>query len=160
MTDNDATQTRQDDATKQLRAMLDEFIHDLEDLDIWLDNPASEMTLGEYEHARKKLVESCTEQIAATVTQDLFIHKSGMNEQTCTVESMHGYTDAHVSTRYFVELSCHTIDDWGDSKPPVFCPYCGRKVIDQDARDLRDAIATDDGKRYSMQEVMDLMEGE
>lgn len=115
MTDNDATQTRQDDAVKS---------------------------------------------IAATVTHDSFIHESGMNEQTCTVESMHGFTDAHVSTRYFVELSCHTIDDWGDSEPPKFCPYCGRKVIDQDARDLSNAIASDDGKRYSMQEVMDLMECE
>lgn len=84
--DNDATQTRQDDATKS---------------------------------------------IAATVTKDSFIHESGMNEQTCTVESMHGFTDAHVSTRYFVELSCHTIDDWGDSEPPKFCPYCGRKVVSE-----------------------------
>lgn len=77
---------------------------------------------------------------------------------TCTVESIHGFTDAHVNTRYFVELSCHTIDDWSDSEPPKFCPYCGRKVIDQDARDLRDAIAADDGKRYSMSEVMEIVE--
>lgn len=116
---------------------------------------------------RGLIVSTCTEgtvtpeqAIAATVAKDLFIHGPEMNEQTCTVESMHGFTDAHVSTRYFVELSCHTIDDWGDSEPPKFCPYCGRKVIDQDARDLLDAIASDDGRRYSMQEVMDLMEGE
>ena len=31
--------------------------------------------------------------------------------------------------------------------------------VDQDARDLRDAIANDDGKRYSMSEVMEMMEG-
>lgn len=39
-----------------------------------------------------------------------------------------------------------------------FCPNCGRKVIDQDAQDLLDAIASDDGMRYSMSEVMEIME--
>lgn len=47
----------------------------------------------------------------------------------CSIESMHGYTDAFAQTRYSVQLSCHTIDDWGDSEPPDYCPYCGKKVV-------------------------------
>ena len=48
---------------------------------------------------------------------------------TCKVESMHGYTDAHTHTSWFVELSCHTLDAWEDSIPPSYCPICGRKVV-------------------------------
>lgn len=49
----------------------------------------------------------------------------------CRVESMHGFTDPFVGTGHCVELSCHTIDDWRDSEPPAFCPYCGRKVVEE-----------------------------
>lgn len=142
MTDNDATQTRQDDAdvSKELRRTLDE--HGVK----WksIDFDVSKTTLfyaGSEQYifddgggiASPMLAGSLTpaQVIAATVAQDLFIHGPEMNEQTCTVESMHGFTDAYVSTRYFVELSCHTIDDWGDSEPPQYCPYCGRKVVDE-----------------------------
>ena len=49
---------------------------------------------------------------------------------TCRVESMHGYTDPFVSTRYSVELSCHTLEDWPDSEPPDYCPWRGAKVVE------------------------------
>lgn len=49
---------------------------------------------------------------------------------TCRLESMHGYTDPYVATRYVVELSCHTLDDWPESEPPAYCPWCGAKVVD------------------------------
>lgn len=51
---------------------------------------------------------------------------------TCRLESMHGYTDPYVTTRYVVELSCHTLDDWPESEPPAYCPWCGAKVVDDD----------------------------
>ena len=49
---------------------------------------------------------------------------------TCRLESMHGYTDPYVTTRYVVELSCHTLDDWPESEPPAYCPWCGAKVVE------------------------------
>lgn len=52
-------------------------------------------------------------------------------EQTCRVESMHGYTDPFASTRYSVELSCHTLEDWPDSEPPEYCPWCGARVVEE-----------------------------
>ena len=42
---------------------------------------------------------------------------------------MHGYTDPYTTTRYVVELSCHTLDDWPESEPPAYCPWCGAKVV-------------------------------
>ena len=56
---------------------------------------------------------------------DYLTHRTA---RTCRMESMHGYTDPYVSTRYTVELSCHTLEDWPDSEPPSYCPWCGRKV--------------------------------
>lgn len=50
-------------------------------------------------------------------------------ERSCRVESMHGYTDPFVSTRYSVELSCHTLEDWPDREPPSYCPWCGARVV-------------------------------
>lgn len=52
-------------------------------------------------------------------------------EETCKLESSHGWTDAYVSHRWTVELDCHTIDDWGERELPDYCPYCGRKVVDE-----------------------------
>lgn len=50
---------------------------------------------------------------------------------TCHVESMHGYTDPFASTRYSVELSCHTLEDWPDREPPEYCPWCGARVMEE-----------------------------
>lgn len=55
-------------------------------------------------------------------------------ERTCKVESSHGYTDAFVQTRYVLELSCHTLDEWPDREPPHFCPICGAKVTRKEAK--------------------------
>lgn len=49
----------------------------------------------------------------------------------CRVEAMNGYTDGYVSTKWFVELSCHTLDAWEDEIPPRYCPYCGKRVVDE-----------------------------
>lgn len=54
-----------------------------------------------------------------------------MNDETCTVESIYSYLETYHTLRYVVELSCHTIDDWGDSEPPEFCPWCGKRVMDE-----------------------------
>lgn len=50
-------------ADKRIAEKLDNLIYDLERLDIWLDNPASDMTLGEYEDKRKEIIESCAKSI-------------------------------------------------------------------------------------------------
>jgi hypothetical protein len=51
----------------------------------------------------------------------------------CTLESAHGYCDPYVRTAYVVELSCHTLDAWDDPVPPSYCPYCGKRVVKEDA---------------------------
>lgn len=50
---------------------------------------------------------------------------------TCRLESMHSYTDSCATMRYVIELSCHTLDDWSESEPPAYCPWCGAKVVEQ-----------------------------
>lgn len=51
----------------------------------------------------------------------------------CTLESAHGYCDPYVRTAYQIELSCHTLDAWDDPVPPSYCPYCGKRVVKEDA---------------------------
>ena len=51
----------------------------------------------------------------------------------CTLESAHGYCDPYVRTAYQIELSCHTLDAWDDPVPPSYCPYCGKRVVEEDA---------------------------
>jgi hypothetical protein len=51
----------------------------------------------------------------------------------CTIESAHGYCDPYVRTAYQIELSCHTLDAWDDPVPPSYCPYCGKRVVKEDA---------------------------
>lgn len=51
----------------------------------------------------------------------------------CTLESAHAYCDPYVRTAYQIELSCHTLDAWDDPVPPSYCPYCGKRVVKEDA---------------------------
>jgi hypothetical protein len=53
--------------------------------------------------------------------------------EECTLESAHGYCDPYVRTAYQIELSCHTLDAWDDPVPPSYCPYCGKRVVKEDA---------------------------
>jgi len=77
----------------------------------------------------------CGARTRLTTTQkeavDAWQQRNTRAERTCHMESMHGYTDPFVSTRYSVELSCHTLEDWPDSEPPEYCPWCGAKVVEK-----------------------------
>lgn len=46
-----------DNRTTGLRVMLNRLIKEVDRLDIALDAPAGNMTLGEYEHEREKLLD-------------------------------------------------------------------------------------------------------
>ena len=148
MNDNDATRVRQGDATKQLRAMLDErgvkhkdfgkLIYD-DASTIWQTHDGAFIFKAKEREgvvrvytctAGKSIAMTPAQAIAATVAQDLFIHGPEVNEQTCTVETVYSYSETYHTLRYVVELSCHTID-WDDSEPPQYCPYCGRKVVNE-----------------------------
>lgn len=52
-------------------------------------------------------------------------------ESTCTVETTHWYDDPLPKRSHYIELSCHTLDSWNEDEPPLFCPYCGKKVVRQ-----------------------------
>lgn len=120
-------------ATDELRRMLDERGVKWEDdspvpsMKPWKTSFTSftgeEVTIGAYDEPKwlmGTMVFLTPEQaIAAT-----------LGRGTCRLESMHGYTDPYVTTRYVVELSCHTLDDWLESEPPAYCPWCGAKVVD------------------------------
>jgi predicted nucleotidyltransferase len=67
------------------------------------------------------------------VRQNVEIENVKLKAQECTLESMHGYCDPYVRTAYVVELSCHTLDAWDDPVPPSYCPYCGKRVVKEDA---------------------------
>lgn len=68
--------------------------------------------------------------LSAMVTPEQAIAAT-LGPGTCRVESMHGYTDHFASTRYSVELSCHTLEDWPDCDPPEYCPWCGARVVEE-----------------------------
>ena len=53
--------------TTELREKLNKLIIELDRLDITLDSPVSNMTLGEYEQEREKLLDGFTQAIAATL---------------------------------------------------------------------------------------------
>ena len=46
---------------------------------------------------------------------------------TCTVEGSHSYDTAD-GPKWYIELSCHTLDEWPDKEPPLYCPWCGARV--------------------------------
>lgn len=73
-------------------------------------------------------IEWVLEPMQASVLLDI---ADALEAVTCELEGMHGYTDPFVRTRYAVELSCHTIDEWGEREPPEYCPYCGRRVVSE-----------------------------
>ena len=119
-------------ATEELRRLLDERGVEWEDASPvpsskqWKTSFTSftgeEVTLGCYEEPKwimGTLVFHTPEQAVAAT----------LGPGTCRVESMHGYTDTFASTRYSVELSCHTLEDWPDREPPDFCPWCGARVV-------------------------------
>lgn len=97
------------------------------------------------------------------------IEADGLDLKSITIPVQHENGESEV-LRFVRERTCHRAikpncmvcsechyvlnDEW------LYCPHCGARIeVDQDARDLLDAIASDDGRRYSMGEVMDLMEG-
>ena len=115
-------------ATEELRALLD-----AKGVEWWpLGNDMTECVVDgvriKYRQVgRGLIVSTCTE---GTVTPAQAVEAT-LGRGTCRMESMHGYTDPYVATRYVVELSCHTLDDWPESELPIYCPWCGAKVVSE-----------------------------
>lgn len=108
-----------DNRTTGLRVMLNRLIREVDRLDIALDAPASNMTLGEYEQAREKLLDGFTQTIAATlgVGECEIAHRNG--DWHCTgCNEMVGSDDPW--NELFV--NGNAVELWR------YCPNCGRKV--------------------------------
>ena len=108
-------------ADKRIADKLDNLVYDLERLDIWLDNPASDMTLGEYEDKRKEIIESCAksiEEMLGAGTCKLVIEK----------RRRHGPLIYHFGCGY---------DFWQPTDCPMpilkHCPNCGAQIIKEAA---------------------------
>ena len=56
-------------------------------------------------------------------------------ERTCNVESSHVEQEIGDYSYLEVELSCGHAFTWDDGTPPDFCPYCGARVIGEEAGD-------------------------
>lgn len=94
---------------ERIEDKLIDLIYDLERLDIWLDNPASEMTLGEYEDKRKELIESCAKSIEESVgagTCKAKLYKPEYGTSDCTV------------------CECGEINDIS----AIYCNRCGKRI--------------------------------
>lgn len=102
-----------------LREKLDDLIIELDRLDTTNDSPASDMTLGEYEQEREKLLDEFIQAIAATL---------GNGE--CELEPLSAID---------VTLNMLNVVGWcvcskcGYATPEVsnYCQNCGRKVVDE-----------------------------
>lgn len=128
MTDNDATQTRQDDAAKQLRAMLDErgvewrkwnyfgidigTIFSASGIE-WIvicDPKANNLSIANY-----KINHTAEQIIAAT-----------LGAGTCHVKAAKKIGDL-----FGFSLSCgHSMVNPFNDRPD-YCPWCGAKVVDE-----------------------------
>ena len=83
-----------------------------------------------------------------------------LNQRTCRQEEQGWSTEGDHAR---VWLTCgHDCMVPTVADLPKFCPKCGRRVVctneDEDANDLQAAIDADDGKRYSTQEVLEILE--
>ena len=110
-------------ATEQIRSMLDELIYDMERLEIKLDSPAYDMTLGEYEDERKSLIESCAESIAATLGADEYTieHNVDGSYKCMTCGCVVDY-DVRGDDERIITMDDYVI-------PFNFCPKCGAEVV-------------------------------
>lgn len=113
-----------DNRTTGLREMLDRLIRELDMLDIALDAPASNMTLGEYEQAREKLLDGFMQAIAATLGSGTCKNK---------VIEINAHTPLEFRTDNFLCSECNELflADSEHINHPIdwaFCPNCGRRV--------------------------------
>lgn len=111
--------TMSDNRTTELREKLEDLIIELDRLDIALDSPASDMTIGEYEQEREKLLDGFMQATAATLGRQ-------------KVKKVRGMTyDEHGGEVYY--LACSGCGDWvdgdldciGEYDGPNFCHNCG-----------------------------------
>lgn len=114
-------------ATDELRAMLDEFIYDIERLEIKLDSPAYDMTLEEYEDERERLVESCAESIVATLEVE-----SDTVEYERNTDGSYRCTRCGCVVDYDIRGDDERIITMDDYVIPFnFCPKCGAEVVEE-----------------------------
>lgn len=126
----------------ELREKLDDLIIELDRLDNMLDLPVGDLTIGEYEQEREKLLDEFIQAIAAT-----------LGRGTCRLDP---YTDARFSVcqapdetdfldyadvcectacgasvmvpHEYERVSCKGDDLWPRFN---YCPNCGREVVDE-----------------------------
>lgn len=113
------------DETTLLREKLNKLIIEIERLDIKLDSPAYDMTLGEYEQEREKLLDGFIQAIAATLGSERGTCR--IVKETKTIRSfIHGeveVTDERCSEcKGFMDVCCGVIRN--------YCPNCGRRVVE------------------------------
>lgn len=116
--------------TEELRRLLDERGVEYEDRDMFGKHvfhwgvPLHRAMFTDGGEWTDLVVENASPEQAITAT---------LGAGECTLESTHGYCDPYVRTAYQIELSCHTLDAWDDPVPPSYCPYCGKRVVKEDA---------------------------
>lgn len=158
MGDSDATQSRQDDAIDDALIQIADWYHD------HLSEYAEECEIDEYgglywvigrdvsDDLDNLIIKA--QNLAATLGADEYAIEHNVDgSYKCPNPKCGCVVDYDIRGD---DERIITMDDY--VIPFNFCPKCGRRIIDQDARDLLDAIASDDGRRYSMQEVMEIME--
>lgn len=102
-----------------LREKLDDLIIELDRLDTTNDSPASDMTLGEYEQEREKLLDEFIQAIADTL---------GNGE--CELEPIPAIV---VTMNMLNEIGWGKCSECGYATPDGsnYCQNCGRKVVDK-----------------------------
>jgi len=98
-------------ATDELRKKLNKLIIELDGLDATIDSPVSDMTFGEYEQEREKLLDEFIQAIVAMLD-------SGTCEMEYISDSMRWHCKA-----------CDKMDMAPRNPKPRYCKWCGRKVV-------------------------------
>lgn len=148
-----------DNRTTELREKLNKLIIEIERLDIKLDSPAYDMTLGEYEQEREKLLDEFEQAIAATLKggtltaddiRDLIERhsdESGGNgrdfyngayvaiadELNTALGSGECENANDVMKSGEIGFRCSECGSWDDDPHPRFCHNCGRGLLRGDA---------------------------
>ena len=102
-----------------LREKLDDLIIELDRLDTTLDSPVGDMTVGEYEQEREKLLDEFIQAISVT-----------MGNGECELEPI---PSLFVTLNMLNEIGWGKCSECGYATPEDsnYCQNCGRKVVDK-----------------------------
>ena len=120
-----------DNRTTELREKLNKLVIELDRLDIALDSPASDMTLGEYEQKREKLLDGFIQAIAATLGSGTCENVAREWEKTSFAHACTSFCCSECGAHY-IDAECYyagLADKDEEQIRTNFCPCCGRKVV-------------------------------